>query len=263
LLCQAVGDACQDEKDPTCQAVVRALVESQEASAVQALLELKSPPPAQTLLEIDPELRIRSMEVLCDQVPPASGCEQLVQLLAEAGVEAASARQRLSKLRTLVVAAGSEPESSRLRALQSSLPQGPAAIPDLLELIESGSLKNHELQLVDQAIAAYGDAARPYLVAAVKSHRMPVSLRAARAGWDPAADELEDRSRLEGPKRTVQVTDAAEYIGKQLRIYHKDGTMREGVLTRINDDILYVETRIGGGVITTRIERANVDRIQF
>jgi hypothetical protein len=133
----------------------------------------------------------------------------------------------------------------------------------LLELNDSGVLGSLELQLVNRTIAAYGARARPYLVAAVKSEPMPVSLRAAYAGWDPAADEYEDPSRYEGATRSVQVANADDYIGKPLRIHHKDGTMREGVLTRIDDDILYLETRIGGGVITTRIERANIDRIQF
>ena len=263
LLCRTVNQACVDASAPVCNAVVEALTVSGDPLAVEALLALEAPPPEATLSAVDQHLLVAAMDLLCNQAPPAAGCQQLVTLLSEAGVAAAVEHQQHEAIRGLVASAAAKPYNEQVPALQRGLPRGSSSIPALLALSSSATLDDRERGVIDRTIIAYGAAARPFLVAALKEEPMAISLRAAHVGWDPGHLEHDDPKRLEGPKRSVEVTDASDHIGKQVRVYHKDGTLREGVLTRIEDDTLYFETRIGGGVITTQIKRSDVERIQF
>jgi hypothetical protein len=216
-----------------------------------------------TLAGVDRTQLTDAMGVLCKDVPQSPGCQPLVAMLADSGVTAAIEHQRRQRLHEIVAAAVAQPSEQQVSALQKSLPNGPASIPGLLALSASSAVDHRERSLIERTIVAYGAAARPYLVDAIKSEAMEIGLRAAKVGWDRAQLEHDDPALLEGPKRSVEVTDAEDFIGKQLRIYHKDGTTREGILKRIDDDILYVETRVGGGVMTTQIKRSDVERIQF
>lgn len=263
LLCRTVQNACADPSAPVCTAVVTALTASGDTVAVEALLGLEAPAPEETLATVDQKQLVNAMDTLCLPAPPAPGCAKLVELLAASGVDEAIEHQHRSTLRDLVASAAAKPEPEQVPFLQKSVPNGAASIPDLLALSARGALNERERSLIERTVHAYGPAARPHLVAAVKDRPMPVSLRAAHLGWDPAHLEHDDPELLEGPKRSVEVTDASDHIGTHVRIYHTDGSIREGILKRIDDDILYVETRIGGGVMTTQIKRSHVERIQF
>lgn len=263
LLRRTVQQACTDASAPVCEAVVDALAASNDPDAIEALLGLEAPAPEQTLATVDQQHLVNAMDTLCTQASSVPGCPKLVELLAASGVHEAIEHRRLSTLRDLVATAAEKPEREQVPFLQRSVPDGAASIPDLLALSARGALNERERSLIERSIHACGPAARPYLVSAVKEQPMPVSLRAAHIGWDPAHLEHDDPELLEGPKRSVEVTDASDYIGTHVRIYHTDGSIREGILKRIDDDILYVETRIGGGVMTTQIKRAHVERIQF
>ncbi len=258
------AEACAGQPDDgACEAVINALVGSASTASVLALLGIEEPGPQQTVLRISLDTLEQHLQHFCEEDRRPTTCSQLAELMAGAGSEPATRQLNLLDLHRKVSDAALEPMADQVRSLRGRLSKGPDAVPELLDLLQQNALDSVERELIIKLIINYGVAARPFLLAAVKEGPLPVGLSAAYAGWDPAADEREDPSRVEGPKRSVQLDDAADHIGKNLVIHHKDGTVREGRLIRIDGDTLYVETRIGGGTITTSITRSDVERIQF
>lgn len=148
--------------------------------------------------------------------------------------------------------------------LASGLEDGAADLRRLLALLAlDPALAAESRDLVRETVAHFGSRGRDAVAAAIREDRLPVAMVAAYAGWDPGATEREARIATEEPSRTMTLDEAHTYVGRSIRLHHRNGSVRVGILKAVEDDVFVVEMPIGGGAMITRVDRRDIVRIQF
>lgn len=258
-----LGAVCAAEVDATCMNAAGHLIAAGRYEAVAELVASEADSAAAVVAALDAETAATLIDRWCGSFPAPPVCEPFLDARADAGDAAAADRRKLLELRRLVAEIAED--SNRSSDLLIFASQAEDGIRLLAELAAHGpSMGVGDRDLVVAAIAAAGDAAYPTLISLIEHGDMEEGLVAAVAGWDPDEHESEDDARpIDEPRRTLALDEAVNHIGRQLTIFHRDGTRREGILKRIDGDVLYVEVNLGGGTMTMKINRSDVARIAF
>ena len=251
---------CTARVDATCLQAVQTVVAEERFDAVEPLFAAESPAGAALCGGLDRDTIAALDRAWCGIFPAAEVCDHFIGLRLEAGDDEAAERGRQLELRTVVAEVASARGSRGGAALLNRIPKGPESIRRLAELAVHGpSITVRERNLIVSALEAMGPSLYPQLVSLVEHGDLETGLIAARAGWDPAAYEEEDDRPNEEPQRTVTLDESVDYLGKHVTVFLKDGTKREGTLKKIEGEYLNVEIRIGGGAVTSKILRSEVD----
>jgi hypothetical protein len=135
----------------------------------------------------------------------------------------------------------------------------------LLGLIGRARLSAAEEDLAMDAVRSFGAAGTRKMVEIMKRGDLSQSLAAASIGWDRNAYEREDERRAADDEamRTVYLDEAADHVGRNVRIELNDGSEREGLLTKVDDTHLYLQIAIGAGSVGYTVKRTDVAKIRF
>lgn len=264
IILTAAPRVCREAGGQACRAAVDALVAMADAEALSALLELVAVPASEGVLRFDEALLGSTMSELCDAAMPQPGCERLVAILAEQGVGSARSWQEQEALRS-VIAEAVHGGRQRAAALEEVRARGESCLPILVALIADGRLNAAEESIALDGISSFGVAGKRRLVEIMKHGELRTSMAAASVEWDSNAHEREDSRRAAGEEaaRTVYLDEAVDTVGKNVRIELKDGSEREGMLTKVDDERLYLQIPVGAGSVGYSVKRTDVAKIRF